>query len=572
MSVTKCPCNELSVSPKIVIYLTRQMASSSHSSEQVDTEREPTAIPMDTSACVEPPDMLDSKIPFSDVCTMFERISSINGKEPKRKIFGLLLNTWRTQHSKLYPNKESGKRDSFYPLMRLCLPHLDRKRAAYGMKETVLAKYYIEVLGIAKSGADALKLLNYRAPTSGKTQAGDFAAVAYFVLKNRCPQEGSLMVSDMNSLLSKIAVSNAAHDRATVKQTLQQILRSTTAVEQKWLIRIIMKELKLGINENSILSLFHLDAVDLFSVCADLEKVCVDLIDPTFRLNEAAIQLFSPFRPMLGQRASIPQAVKLADGQAFYVETKFDGDRMQMHKQGDEYRYFSRSSKDYTSSFGSSSSEGSFTPQIHAAFSPEISSCLLDGEMVGYDVTDDTFIPKGDNIDVKAINSQLAGKYQGMQQCFVVFDILMVNGRNLANLTLRERALEMDKVFSPVKGLLHAVDRLEVSTRDELVASLNDAIDKREEGILVKLPNSTYQPDKRKGSGWLKLKPEYMDSLSDQLDLLILGGYYGSGKRGGIVSHFLLGIAETPSPGNYPSKFYSFCKVSFSRSEICIHL
>ena len=548
------------------------MASSSHSPEQVDTEREPTAIPMDTSECVEPPDMLDSKIPFSDVCTMFERISSINGKEPKRKIFGLLLNTWRTQHSKLYPNKESGKRDSFYPLMRLCLPHLDRKRAAYGMKETVLAKYYIEVLGIAKSGADALKLLNYRAPTSGKTQAGDFAAVAYFVLKNRCPQEGSLMVSDMNSLLSKIAVSNAAHDRATVKQTLQQILRSTTAVEQKWLIRIIMKELKLGINENSILSLFHLDAVDLFSVCADLEKVCVDLIDPTFRLNEAAIQLFSPFRPMLGQRASIPQAVKLADGQAFYVETKFDGDRMQMHKQGDEYRYFSRSSKDYTSSFGSSSSEGSFTPQIHSAFSPEISSCILDGEMVGYDVTDDTFIPKGDNIDVKAINSQLAGKYQGMQQCFVVFDILMVNGRNLANLTLRERALEMDKVFSPVKGLLHAVDRLEVSTRDELVASLNDAIDKREEGILVKLPNSTYQPDKRKGSGWLKLKPEYMDSLSDQLDLLILGGYYGSGKRGGIVSHFLLGIAETPSPGHYPSKFYSFCKVSFSRSEICIHL
>ena len=539
------------------------MATNIHSSDVLtDAGMNPTSLPMDTSESVEPPDTLDSKVPFSDVCTMFERISSSDGKERKRKIFGLLLNTWRSQHSKLYFDNDWGKKDSFYPLMRLCLPHLDRKRAAYGMKETVLAKYYIEVMGIARTGADALKLLNYRAPTSGKIQAGDFAAVAYFVLKNRCPQEGTLMVSDVNYLLNKIAVSNAAHDRATVKQTLQQMLLSTTAVEQKWIIRIIMKELKLGINENSILSLFHLDAVDLFSVCADLEKVCVDLINPSFRLNEAAIQLFTPFRPMLGQRASIPQAVKLADGQAFYVETKFDGDRMQMHKHGNVYRYFSRSSKDYTSSFGPSSSEGYFTPQIHSAFKTEISSCILDGEMVGYDVMDDSFIPKGDNIDVKAISTQLAGRYEGMQQCFVVFDVLMVNGRNLANLSLRERALELAQVFIPVKGLLHLVDRLELSSRGELVTSLNDAIDRREEGILVKLPNSTYQPDKRKGSGWLKLKPDYMDSLSDHLDLLIIGGYYGSGKRGGIVSHFLLGIADTPSLGHYPSKFYSFCKVS----------
>ncbi|KAI6661708.1 DNA ligase 4-like [Oopsacas minuta] len=511
------------------------------------TDKSITSLQMDTSDAIQLDNTLDTKLPFTDVCTMFEKISSCD-------------------------DSDLGKKDSFYPIMRLCLPHLDRKRAAYGMKETVLARYYIEVLGIAKTGADATKLLNYRAPSSGKTQAGDFAAVAYFVLKNRCPENGTLMVSDVNCLLNKIAVSNAAHDRVAVKQILQQMLRSTTAIEQKWLIRIIMKELKLGINENSILSLFHIDAVDLFSVCADLEKVCVDLREPSFRLNEAAIQLFLPFRPMLGQRASIPQAVKLTEGQMFYVETKFDGDRMQLHKDGTDYKYFSRSSKDYTSSFGASSTDGSFTPQIHSAFKPEISCCILDGEMVGYDVTDDSFVPKGDNIDVKAFSTQLTGKYEGMQQCFVVFDILMINGRNLANLTLRERALELAQVFTPVKGLLHLVDRLELTSREELVTSLNDAIDRREEGLLVKLPNSTYQPDKRKGSGWLKLKPEYMDSLSDQLDLLILGGYYGSGKRGGIVSHFLLGVAETTSPGNNPSRFLSFCKVGtgYTLSELRI--
>ena len=73
------------------------------------------------------------------------------------------------------------------------------------------------------------------------------------------------------------------------------------------------------------------------------------------------------------------------DHQQFYIETKFDGDRMQLHKQGNQYRYFSRrlgllqtnniniylivySSKDYTSSFGGTSLEGSFTPQIHDTF------------------------------------------------------------------------------------------------------------------------------------------------------------------------------------------------------------
>ena len=90
--------------------------------------------------------------------------------------------------------------------------------------------------------------------------------------------------------------------------------------------------------------------------------------------------------------------------------------------------------------------------------------------------------------------------------------------------------------------------------REEVVAALNDAIDRREEGLIIKLPSSLYRPDKRKGksgvtllvhlftmlqtfltvqcnvgSGWLKIKPEYVDSLSDQLDVIIIGGYFGVG-------------------------------------------
>lgn len=422
---------------------------------------------------------------------------------------------------------------------------------------------------LAKEGDDAQKLLNYKTPRGGKGSTGDFAGIAYTVLQNRCPEKGCLTIYEINESLDNISISNASHDRTAIKKTLQQLLRTSTASEQKWLIRIIVKELKIGISENTILTLFHLDSVDLFSVCADLQKVCIDLIDPKFRLNEAEIQLFTPFRPMLGQRASIPQILKLSEGKPVYVETKFDGDRIQLHKQGDNYRYFSRSSKDYSTTFGTIAEEGSFTSQIHETFNTAIHSCILDGEMVGYNIEDGSIIPKGDNIDVKAIgfgtSTQLpyaANKYANMQQCFVVFDVLMINGKNFANLPLTDRSEELKTVFTPKVGVLHLVDRKEVQFRDELVAALNDAIDNREEGLLVKIPSSIYQPDKRKGSGWLKIKPEYLDSLSDKLDLIILGGYYGTGRRGGMVSHFLLGVADTAPPGLNPSRFHSFCKVT----------
>jgi len=76
----------------------------------------------------------------------------------------------------------------------------------------------------------------------------------------------------------------------------------------------------------------------------------------------------------------------------------------------------------------------------------------------------------------------------------------------------------------------------------EVVEALNEAIDNRLEGIVVKDPDSVYKPSVRSGSGWYKIKPDYMLGLNDDLDCLIIGGYYGSGKCIGTISHFLIGV------------------------------
>ena len=101
--------------------------------------------------------------------------------------------------------------------------------------------------------------------------------------------------------------------------------------------------------------------------------------------------------------------------------------------------------------------------------------------------------------------------------------------------------------------------------REECADALNEAIENRDEGIMVKNPDSIYKPNTRRG-GWFKLKPEYVGGLMDELDLLIVGGYFGVGSRGGMLSHFLCGLAaanDGAGADEHPTTFWSFCKVGY---------
>ena len=78
----------------------------------------------------------------------------------------------------------------------------------------------------------------------------------------------------------------------------------------------------------------------------------------------------------------------------FVMEIKLDGERMQLHKQGGRYKYFSRTGKDYTYMYGESAYEGSLTPHIHNdCFGKAVTDCILDGEMIAYDPITGTFAP-----------------------------------------------------------------------------------------------------------------------------------------------------------------------------------
>lgn len=495
-----------------------------------------------------------SHVPFADLCSTLERIQKSKDHAEKIKHFKEFLDSWRNFHDALHKNKKNVT-DSFYPAMRLILPQLERERLAYGIKETMLAKLYIELLNLPRDGKDALKLLNYRTPTGMCTDAGDFAVIAYFVLKPRCLQKGSLTIQQVNELLDSVASNNSAKRKDLVKKSLLQLITQSSALEQKWLIRMIIKDLKLGVSQQTIFSVFHNDAAELHNVTTDLEKVCRQLHDPSVGLSDISITLFSAFKPMLAAVADIERVEKDMKHQTFYIETKLDGERMQMHRDGDVYQYFSRNGYNYTDQFGASPQEGSLTPFIHSAFGTDVQVCILDGEMMAYNPNTQSFMQKGTKFDIKRMVED-----SELQTCYCVFDVLMVNNKKLGRETLRKRYEILSSTFTPIQGRIEIVQKTQAHTKNEVVEALNEAIDKREEGIMIKHPLSIYKPDKR-GEGWLKIKPEYVSGLMDELDILIVGGYWGKGLRGGMMSHFLCAVAETPPPGERPSVFHTLCRV-----------
>ncbi|BES90790.1 DNA ligase [Nesidiocoris tenuis] len=484
-----------------------------------------------------------NEIPFSYVCEVYEKIVSRKDKKKKCDILRAFINHHR----------ERCGVECFHPLMRLILPQLERERGPYGVKEYNLARTYIRILCLPKEGVDAQKLLNYRNPTSVRASdvIGDFAEVAYWILRNKCGKSTKITVGDINASLDLISEKHASHDPRAVDEILISLFRKMSAEEQKWLIRIILKDMHLGLSTKQILYVFHPDSSEVYDLSNSLLKVCTMLKDPSIRYHELEIKLFEAFSPMLSERTDVS---KLDMTETLLLETKFDGERFQLHYSNNKFKYFSRNGYEYTSNYGEDEYSGYLTMLIKKQLSPSITSLILDGEMMCWNSNRRLLLTKAANHDVKQLKM---GNI--IQPCFFPFDILHYNGEVLTNRPLLERKKLLDSSFQELEGTIMKAPYQTVSTNEEVLNAINAAIDRCEEGIILKKMDSVYKP-KSRNSGWYKIKPEYTEGALIDLDLLILGGYYGHGKQKGKVSHFLMGLA-VPNESGHPTKFQSLCRV-----------
>ncbi|KAK7686237.1 DNA ligase (ATP) [Cerrena zonata] len=471
-----------------------------------------------------PPPKNKGSVPFHVLSALFDRLQTERKPEKRRKLLDTWFNHWR---------EEIGY--DLYPVLRLILPQKDRERAVYGLKEKNLAKMYIKLIPLQPKDSDSTRLLNWKRPSDRFKTSGDFPNVLYEVVCKRSSiVEGTLSVEELNDVLDQLAANIGKSDNQA--RIMQRVYNRTTAEEQRWIVRIILKDMVISVKETTVFAVFHPDAHDLYNTCSDLKKVVWELWDPKRRLGveDKAVQLFRAFAPMLCKRPTrkIEESVKEMEGRTFVMEEKLDGERIQLHKRGNEYFYCSRKGKDYTYLYGKHVGTGSLTPYIDDAFDPRITSIILDGEMLVWDPVSEKNLPFG-TLKTAALDKNK--KEHNPRPCFKVFDLLYLNGQSLLHKSLKFRRRNLKACIEEVKGRLEFTIEFEGKTAQDVRERMEVIMANKGEGLVMKHPDSEYILNGR-NKDWIKVKPEYMDNLGETVDVLVVAGNYGSGRRSGGVS------------------------------------
>ncbi|KAH8803174.1 DNA ligase I [Xylogone sp. PMI_703] len=495
---------------------------------------------------------------------------NLSPHEIRRNIIVKFMTRWRNEVG-----------DDFYPALRLIIPEKDRDRAMYGMKEATIAKVLVKVLKLDRHSEDATTLLKWKLPgtTAASRVAGDFGGRCYEVLLKRQMRSdpGDMRIGEVNELLDKLSMAQKEDQQQQIFETFYGRMNAT---EMMWLIRIILRQMKVGATEKTFLELWHPDGEALFSVSSSLRRVCWELTDPSIRLegDEAGISLMQCYQPQLAQfqmhsfQKMVNSMRPTEDDPEFWIEEKLDGERMQLHMIEDDavpggrrVAFWSRKAKEYTYLYGNGFEDenSALTRFIKDAFNPQVRNIILDGEMITWDPEDDIMVPFG-TLKTAALSEQ-RNPYEnaGQRPLYRVFDCLYLNDKDITKFTLRDRRKALEASIKNIHRRIEIHHYEKATDASAIEPLLKKVVAEASEGLVLKNPRSIYRLNSR-NDDWLKVKPEYMTEFGESLDVLVIGGYYGSGRRGGALSSFLCGLKVSQNhiaKGAHPSKCWSFLKV-----------
>jgi DNA ligase-4 len=510
--------------------------------------------------------------------------SNLSPHEARRNIIERFISNWRKQVG-----------NDFYPAMRLIIPEKDRDRAMYGLKEKAIAKLLIKVTKINKDSDDAKSMINWKLPgqlhQASSTTAGDFAGRCYEVLSKRPlkTEVGDMSIAEVNNTLDQLSQTGSEEQQFSI---FRRFYRRMNPEELTWLIRIILRQMKIGATEKTFLDIWHPDAETLFNISSNLRRVCWELYDPKIRLDgdDVGITLMQCFQPQLAAfqkkvgsfEKMVTQLQTTPGDDSFWIEEKLDGERMQLHMVEDPsvpggklFGFWSRKAKDYAYLYGTHTEgegAGALTRFIADAFHPNVQNIILDGEMITWDMDIDHIVGFG-TLKTAAISEKenVTGKDTGQRPLFRVFDCLYLNDKLLTPFILRDRRRALQGAVKGVHRRLEIHPYIEAHSHTEIEPELRKVVADASEGLVLKNPRSVYRLNER-NDDWIKVKPEYMSEFGESLDCVVVGGYFGSGHRGGAHSSFMCGLlvnkhAKEGDP-EY-EKCYSFFKVGggFSRED-----
>ena len=390
---------------------------------------------------------------------------------------------------------------------------------------------------------------------------GDLGGAALELLQTRT-QAATLEISDVSTAFASIA----AAGKPAIKQGLvSELLRKATPLEAKYLIKIILGDMRTGIKvtlvEEAIAAAYSAPIAQVRNarmLNGNLPEVLE--LAAAGRLEEARMKLFHPLGFMLASPVeTVEEALQRFSIKEAQLEDKYDGVRAQVHCGSPEHpgrvALFSRSREDMTASF----------PEIVEAFAGFTEPLVLDGEILAW--------AEGRALPFSSLQARIGRKRVTAEMrlatpvVFMAFDVLFAHGETLMDLTLEERRHRLEKlvlqqqprtrVGSRLLSTSHqgelsfeaavegdSIPRLLISPAiqlesvDQLEQAYVDARARGNEGVMLKARHSSYQPGRR-GLAWLKLKRELAT-----LDVVVTAAEYGHGRRAGWLSDYTFAVRD----------------------------
>ncbi len=308
---------------------------------------------------------------------------------------------------------------------------------------------------------------------------------------------------------------------------VRRLLGNAHPLEGRYLTRIMLEELRIGVGEGSVR-----DAIArAFSVDSALVEHAMQALNDAGEvarlarlgpdaLREVRITLFHPVRMMLAQQGTIPDMIQ-EHGQ-IAAEFKYDGSRFQFHKKGNWARLYSRRLEDVTAAL---------PDVIEKLITSTTHDVILDGEVIA--IKDNKPMPFQSVLRRFRRRHDIAEAQDAIEMVPNVFDILYLDGETLIDLPLEKRRKHLESVVNR-----YIAPQVVSSDPREIEQTYKDALEAGHEGIMIKVPASSYSPGQR-GKNWIKIKPDV-----DTLDLAVIGGEWGEGKRAHIFGSFLVACQD----------------------------
>jgi len=414
-------------------------------------------------------------------------------------------------------------------------------------------KLYPDFLGIEIGVAEKLAVRSV-AKVTGRSEneiqkdlekSGDLGETAQKFLEKKVQVaffQKPLTVQSVYKTLDRMAKATGPGAMDQKINLLSGLLTDATPKEAKYVIRTVTGKLRLGIADMTVLDALAIaygggkearEAIErAYNISSDLGRVARTVVEKGIGgIEKFEVSLGEPIRPMLAERLGSSKEILEKLGGKCIAEYKYDGERIQAHKKGRDVTLFSRRLENITDQY----------PDAVELIKDHVKAeeAIVEAECVAID-TDTGEMRPFQELMHRRRKYDIKKSIEEYPVSLFIFDALYVDGRDLTlepypvrHKILESKVRESDRVLR-AKYII-------TDNPDELERFFEEAIEAGCEGLICKSVNedAVYQAGAR-GWLWIKYKRDYKSEMTDTVDLVVVGGLHGRGKRAGTYGALLL--------------------------------